>query len=196
MTKPKSATSPPVLILYGLDTDGRPRAAVFNAAQADLATKAAESLELQVLRIETAEQIDLARQVPSGEILAPGRGNVPVVRKELFDKLLALVPAPGSGPSQEAASAAEVDAVPSATTTDNSEPASKAPPPKQPPTTWAEIDVGDLVLAENWDPETGWFEAVVLEQVGDDEFKLRFRDYPEEGTLVRRRNQLALLSPA
>ena len=196
MTKPKSATSPPILILYGLDTDGRPRAAVFNAAQADLATKAAESLELQVLRIETAEQIELARQVPSGEILAPGRGNVPVVRKELFDKLLALVPAPDSGPSQEAASAAEVDAVPSATTTDNSGPASKAPPPKQPPTTWAEIDVGDLVLAENWDPETGWFEAVVLEQVGDDELKLRFRDYPEEGTLVRRRNQLALLSPA
>ncbi len=27
MTKPKSATSPPILILYGLDTDGRPRAA-------------------------------------------------------------------------------------------------------------------------------------------------------------------------
>jgi hypothetical protein len=66
MTKPKSATSPPILILYGLDTDGRPRAAVFNATQADLATKAAESLELQVLRIETAEQIELARQVPSG----------------------------------------------------------------------------------------------------------------------------------
>jgi len=196
MTKPKSATSPPIVILYGLDTDGRPRAAVFNAAQADLATKAAESLELQVLRIESAEQIALARQVPSGEILAPGRGNVPVVRRELFDKLLALVPAPDSGPSEEAASAAEVDAVPSATTTDNSGPASKAPPPKQPPTTWAEIDVGDLVLAENWDPETGWFEAVVLEQVGDDEFKLRFRDYPEEGTLVRRRNRLALLSPA
>ena len=196
MTKPKSATSPPILILYGLDTDGRPRAAVFNAAQADLATKAAESLELQVLRIETAEQVALAREVPSGEILAPGRGNVPVVRKELFDKLLALVPAPDSRPSQEAASAAEVDSVPSATTTDNSGPASTAPPPKQPPTTWAEIDVGDPVLAENWDPETGWFEAVVFEQVGDDEFKLRFRDYPEEGILVRRRNQLALLSPA
>ncbi|MGA3342866.1 MAG: hypothetical protein ABSD11_20315 [Methylocella sp.] len=196
MTKPKSATSPPVLVLYGLDADGRPRAAAFNAVQADLAKKAAESLELQVLRIQTAEQLELARQVPSGEILAPGRGNVPVVRKELFDKLLALVPTPDSGPSQEAASAAEVDAVPSATTTDNSGPASKAPPPRQPPTTWAEIDVGDLVLAENWDPETGWYEAVVLEQIGDDELKLRFRDYPEEGTLVRRRNQLALLSPA
>jgi hypothetical protein len=52
------------------------------------------------------------------------------------------------------------------------------------------------VLAENWEPKTGWYEAVVLEQVGADELKLRFRDYPEEGTLVRRRNQLALMSPA
>ena len=161
MTKPKSA-SPPIVILYGLDADGRPRAAGFNAGQADLAKKAAESLELRVLRIETADQIELARQVPSGEILAPGRGHVPVVRKELFDKLLALAPAPDSGPSREAVSAAEVDAATAVSTTDNSEPASTAPPPKQPPTTWAEIGVGDLVLAENWDPETGWYEAVVL----------------------------------
>ena len=139
MTKAKSATSPPVLVLYGLDADGRPRAAGFNAAQADLAKKAAESLDLRVLRLETAEQIELARQVPSGEILAPGRGNVPVVRKELFDKLLALVPAPGSGPSQEAVSLMEVDAATSATATDNPGPAGKAPPPKQPPTTWAAI---------------------------------------------------------
>ena len=99
----------------------------FNATQADLAKKAAESLELQVLRIETAEQIELARQLPSGEIPTPSRGNMPVVRKELFDKLLALVPTPVSGPSKEAASAAEADAATSVTATDNSEPASKEP---------------------------------------------------------------------
>jgi len=127
MTKPKSATSSPVLILYSLDTDGRPPAAGFNATQTDLAKKAAESLELQVLRIETAEQIELARQLPSGEIPAPSRGNMPVVRKELFDKQLALMPTPVSGPSKEAASAAEVDAATSVTATDNSEPASKEP---------------------------------------------------------------------
>ncbi len=101
MTKPKSATSSPVLILYSLDTDGRPPAASFNATQTDLAKKAAESLELQVLRIETTEQIELARQLPSGEILAPSRGNMPVVRKELFDKLLALMLTPVSGPSKD-----------------------------------------------------------------------------------------------
>jgi hypothetical protein len=36
----------------------------------------------------------------------------------------------------------------------------------------------------------------IQEAASTDELKLRFRDYPEEGTLVRRRNQLALMSPA
>ena len=103
-----------------------------------LAKKAAESLELQVLKIEIAEQIELARLLPSSEILAPSPGHMPVVRKELFDKLLALVPTPVSRPSKEAASAAEVDAATSVAATDNLEPASKAPPPRRPPTTWVE----------------------------------------------------------
>jgi hypothetical protein len=70
------------------------------------------------------------------------------------------------------------------------------PLPRRAAATWAEIEVGDLVLAENWEPESGWYEAVVLEKLGADEFRLQFRDYPEEGTLARRRNQLGLLPPA
>ena len=196
MTKPKSATSPPILILYGLDTDGRPRAACVQCCSGRPCQEGSRKPELQVLRIETAEQIELARQVPSGEILAPGRGNVPVVRKELFDKLLALVPRARQRSFTRGCLSCGGQFRTVCDHDGQFGPASKAPPPKQPPTTWAEIDVGDLVLAENWDPETGWYEAVVLEQVGDDELKLQFRDYPEEGTLVRRRNQLALLSPA
>jgi hypothetical protein len=73
MTKPKSETSPPVLILYGLDANEQPRAAGFDAAQADLAIKAAESLKLNVLRIETPDQIELARELPAGQILASGK---------------------------------------------------------------------------------------------------------------------------
>ena len=100
MTKPKSATSPPILILYGLDTDGRPRAAVFNAAQADLAKKVAESLELQVLRIETAEQIELARQVPSGENGAQGRNRT--TDTAIFSRMLYQLSYLGAGSGEEA----------------------------------------------------------------------------------------------
>ena len=101
--------------------------------------------------------------------------------------LLALRPTSADPPRSDA---------PAATSSQPPATASNQPQPKRPPASWAEIDVGDLVLAENWEPKTGWYEAVVLEQIGADELKLRFRDYPEEGTLVRRRNQLALLSPA
>ena len=174
-------------MLFGLDGQGRPLAATFVADQTALALKAATSLKLQTLKIETAEQIDLAKQLPVGAILAAGRATVPLVSKALFDKLVALRPTSANTPRSDAPAAAAPQP-PAA--------ASDQPRPKQPPASWAEIDVGDLVLVENWEPETGWYEAVVLEKLGDDELKLRFRDYPEEGTLVRRRNQLALMSPA
>ena len=72
---------------------------------------------------------------------------------------------------------------------------STASEPKRPPAGWSEIKVGDLVLAKDARGSDGWFEAHVIEQLGDDQFRLRFRDYPEEGTVVRRRDQLALLPP-
>lgn len=125
--------------------------------------------------------------MPVGAILAAGRAIVPVVSKVLYEKLFALRPTSADPPRGDAPAAASPQ--PPAT-------AGYQPRPKRSPTSWAEIEAGDLVLVENWEPETGWYEAVVLEKLGDDEFKLRFRDYPEEGTLVRRRNQLALVSPA
>jgi hypothetical protein len=187
MTKTTSQPAAPALVLFGLDGQGQPLAASFVADQTALALKAATSLNLQTLKVETADQIDLAKQLPVGAILAAGRATVPLVSKALFDKLLALKPTSADPPSGDMPATAGPQPPASA---------SNQPQPKRPPTSWADIEAGDLVLVENWEPETGWFEAVVLEQLGDDEFKLRFRDYPEEGTLVRRRNQLALMSPA
>ena len=147
MTKPKPPTNSPAFILYGLDANGQPRAASFSADQADLVTKAAESLKLKVVRIETPEQIELARELPPGQILAPGKGVVPTVRKELFDKLAGLrSPSPKRRRRpRRARHVLSVGCPPWRQT------ASEAPKPKRPPTNWAEIDVGDLVLAE--DPE-------------------------------------------
>jgi hypothetical protein len=187
MTDAKSHSTAPAIVLFGLDGQGRPLAASFAADQTALALKAATSLKLQTLKIEMAEQVELAKLLPVGAILAAGRATVPLVSKALFDKLLALRPTSADPPGGD---------VPAAVAPLRPASASNQSQPKRPPATLAEIDVGDLVLAEKWEPKTGWYEAVVLEQIGDDELKLRFRDYPEEGTLVRRRNQLALLSPA
>jgi hypothetical protein len=187
MTDAKSHPTAPAIVLFGLDGRGRPLAASFAADQTALALKAATSLKLQTLKIETAEQADLAKQLPVGAILAAGRATVPLVSKALYEKLLALRPTSADPPRGDAPAAASPQPPASA---------SNQPRPKRSPTSWAEIDVGDLVLVENWEPETGWYEAVVLEQIGADELKLRFRDYPEEGTLVRRRKQLPLMSPA
>ena len=187
MTNAKSHPAAPAIVLFGLDGQGRPLAATFAADQTALALKAATSLKLQTLKIETAEQADLAKQLPVGAILAAGRATVPLVSKVLYEKLLALRPTSANPPGGD---------VPAAVAPLRPTSANNQPQPKRSPGTWAEIDVGDLVLVENWEPETGWYEAVVLEKLGDDELKLRFRDYPEEGTLVRRRNQLALMSPA
>jgi hypothetical protein len=123
-------------------------AATFAADQTALALKAATSLKLQTLKIETAEQTDLAKQLRVGAILAAGRATVPLVSKALFDKLLALRPTSAAPPRGDAPAAAS----PQLPAT-----ASNQPQSKRSPAAWAEIDVGDLVLVENWEPETGWY---------------------------------------
>lgn len=62
---------------------------------------------------------------------------------------------------------------------------------------WATLAVGDIVLAPELDEEgtpDGWWEAVVLAITGDS-FKLRWRDYPEQGQITRPRHQIAFLHP-
>ena len=67
--------------------------------------------------------------------------------------------------------------------------ASKAPAPL--PKSWAEIQVGSLVLAHEGLKE-GWWEAVVTEMRGD-VLTLRWRDYPDLAAIARNRKEVALL---
>jgi hypothetical protein len=49
------------------------------------------------------------------------------------------------------------------------------------------------VLVDDPGDAMGWYEAIVLEQLGGDQFKLQHRDYPDDGIYVRPRSKLALL---
>ncbi len=61
------------------------------------------------------------------------------------------------------------------------------------PTTWDDIAVGHLVIAQEakWD---GWWEAIVLARDGD-MLTLKWRDWPGYPNIVRHAGTVALLKP-
>jgi hypothetical protein len=156
------------VIVVGFDEKSKPRAARFAAAQAVLATKAANLMGLTVCPV-TDELAELSKKLPAGRVYANGKGFVPNIRKNLFDKLV------------EAARLT----LPVATAP-NSLPAVSLP------TSWDDIDVGKLVLARDR-PQDGWWEAVVTEK-SDDTLTLRWQVSPKDPSFKRKVTEVALLN--
>lgn len=95
----QNATSAePTLIVFGRDRSGRPRASWFDALSEDRATKAAELMQMRMLKVVTDEQKAMARQLPQGRVFATGKALTPYTRPVLFTKLLDLARTP-AGPS-------------------------------------------------------------------------------------------------
>ena len=213
----QSQPSDPCLIVFGRDEAGKPHASWFDAQSADLALKAADLMQMRVLKVETEEQKALARQLARGRVFATGRAFMPFAREGLYRKLVELaggatglttVKASAEG-AAEAHRPAEfsvdgVQALAAALNEPNgaaagqartSEPAARpsapAPTVNPRPRTWDEIGIGSLVLATVGVGD-GWWESVVLGTNGE-MFTLKWRDFPREPTFVRRRTDLALL---
>jgi hypothetical protein len=169
-----------VLVLFGTDENGKPRAAQFKEGQVGLALKAAGLMGLKALRPGSPEQVELVRKLPLGRLYANGNGLVPYVRRDLYQKLLELggeaveVP-PASNPRGPAPT--ENDAGPRLAL----------------PRNWVEIEVGHVVIAQET-PEGGWWEAVVIGKEGD-ALELRYRDYPKLKPFIRHRSTVALVDP-
>ena len=86
MTKQPNDTAPDLIVL-GLE-DGQPRAAKFPAGHADLVGKAAKAMNLTVCKAEGPEIVDLAKKLQEGRLYATGRGSVPPIRRDLYDRLV------------------------------------------------------------------------------------------------------------
>ena len=169
-TKDTSDTSNEALpiIVVGFDEKSKPRAARFAAAQAVLATKAANLMGLTVCPV-TAELAELSKKLPAGRVYANGKGFVPNIRKNLFDKIVE-----ASGITVPVATAP------------NSLPAVSLP------TSWDDIDVRKLVLARD-KPEDGWWEAVVTEK-SEETLTLRWQGAPKDRPFKRKATEVALLN--
>jgi hypothetical protein len=91
----------PALVVFGLDLEGKPRAARFVEPDAALASKAAALLGYRVVRVSDAEILEA---LPEGDVLVRGNRFIRRVRQSLFDKLSA--PA-GEGQNTDAGAAPE-----------------------------------------------------------------------------------------
>jgi hypothetical protein len=172
---------PSPVVLFGIDSRGKPKGARFGKQHASLAMKAATQLQLNVLASSDPRVAEIAARLPIGRVHATGRTFVPFIRRDLYDKLVA--------------AAANGDAHPTSPPNGSSGASSSTPGGSAPhlPPNWQSIAIGDLVVA-NQSQEDGWYEAIVVEQ-SDDMFTLRWRDYPRERRLVRHRLRLGLLYP-
>jgi hypothetical protein len=177
-----TTSSPSPVVLFGIDSHGKPKAARFGKGHADLAIRAASQLQLRVLASNDPKIADIATRLPVGRVHATGRTFVPFIRRDLYDKLVAAAPNGTSHPTSPPASGSSGAA--------GSKPSGSPP---NLPRNWQEIGLGDLVVAQQ-SRDDGWYEAIVVEAAGD-MLTVRWRDYPRERPIVRHRLRLGLLYP-
>ena len=195
-----ASTAPMGLILFGRDVRGKAHASRFAPAEAALAEKAAGLMRMRVLPLVSAELDELAAKIPAGRVFASGSAFVPFCSDALFTRLAAapeaFTPTPPPDGEHPPVMPRRPKGKHSAQTA--GKPAGDAEEPAGGPGTlpadWDGITVGSLVLASEG-PMEGWFEAVAVEQRGDDLFVLRWRDWPDQPQIVRRRDHLGLLPP-
>jgi hypothetical protein len=177
------------VILVGLDDQGRPHASWFEEEQADAAAVAADLMGMALIDISVAEEVaTIASRLPKGKLFESGKAFVPFVKRSVYDQLAAYLDehyATDAAARVEAAQAAAAE---------NYAKASKGEAPPRQPEDWSKLMVGDLVLAAD-DPADGWFDAEVLELLGDDRLRLRWRDYQDLPDFTRGIIEIALLHP-
>jgi hypothetical protein len=173
MTDPSDASQD--LVLYGLDDKAKPRAGLVAAAEAEAARVIAAGLNFQLRPISTAQQRVLAAELAPASLSENGYSAVPAIRRALFAEI-------------ENAAQEQENSSPEPMVGAGTEQASITP--------WEEIKIGQVVLAQEDNPKDGWWEAIVLNELDEGEFLLRYRDYSPQYRFVRRGEQLALLKPA
>ncbi len=159
------------VVVFGVDDDCRPHAAWFPKTDADRARSAAKQLRLNVVEVRNGGAADLIAKLPPGRIHANGPGVVPVVREDLYDKVIAALNSRGEAGREPGEPVA----------TDQ-------------PATWDGIKPGHVVLAQDALVE-GWWAAVVVNRTGD-KLTLRWRDYSAWQKFTARVTAVALLNPA
>jgi hypothetical protein len=148
------------LYVLGLDDKGKARGARFAECN-DLIVSAALNMMLTPVHPASATFSELGMKLPQGRLYASGKAFIPNIRRDLYDKLAAVLEQPGDD------SRAYKLAHPPGQS-DLGDPVDTAVACVSPltsglPRSWETIGVGHMVLVHE-SPVDGWWEAVVIKR--------------------------------
>ena len=178
----------PIIVVLGIDVDGRAHASRFEERDAPFVLRAAEMMGFHVVRVppDTHELHAIAEKLPLGKIFATGRAFVPFVSRSALDQLAVLVEGGVTVEARATAGVAPVFPLADMYTTEAVNTADAL---------WSKIEVGTVVLASQPDVYgPGWWEGIVVGIKGDD-LTLRWTDEPTEGPVKVSRRDVALRHP-
>ena len=197
--KPNDSAVPYILIV-GKDDRGKAHASWFPEPCADAARQAAERMRMHAIRVDESIQA-IADRLPAGKLFESGLAFVPFVKRDVFDQIVAKIPADEHERVEAARIVAAADKA-AERAADESDGAGggndiELPPlkPTQLPPDWSKIKVGSVVLASDRQSD-GWWEATVEAEKPDSLLVLRWRQAPDMDPFLRRVDQVALLPTA
>jgi hypothetical protein len=81
----------PILVVFGTDREGEPRASQFTERDAELAIKAAGLLGFRSAWVTDVAGRAIAEALPNGNVFAPSNGFIRRVRQSVFERLSASI---------------------------------------------------------------------------------------------------------
>lgn len=178
----------PAVIAFGRLGDKPPRAAWFCTADAAIAQWLAARYRLTTLPATPDLLKTLEATLAQWQLGPDGHPVMPVISMRVFTRLQSL--------ASQAETGDPAGVMASVGTAPPTAPPAITPEVVQAHTVlWEDIGVHSVVLATAEDPAGGWWEAVVL-AIHNGTCTLRWRDFPDDGLVTRKRQQLALLPPA
>ena len=172
-------------VVLGTGSDGKPHASRFAESQKDLAIKAAQLMNVRVGFADSPSAISLAETLPQGRIFPSGKAFAPLVKPDLFDKLV----------SQLKFEAVKPETAPSPTAPAQGKKEQASQPLAKTPDPWDQLAVGSVALYSGKKADDGWWEVVVL-AVNKDRKTLTVRfDWPNEPSFKCQRQELGIIGP-
>jgi hypothetical protein len=188
----KTATTPDKFFVFGIDKEGKPRGARFAEYNERVLTFVSELLLTSVFPASAAFA-EVAKKLPQGRVYSSGKAFLPPIKRDLIDKLNAVLATPGDESQAFKLTTSSDQTSGNEDNPDGAKIQTTSPITFGLPRSWDSIQGGHVVLIHE-SPADGWWEATVLERENEI-LTLRFRDYPRQPKFQRHISQVALINP-